>query len=330
MVLCAACAGSQSARTETPSLPPVPEDPLALVVEQPDAVAVANVQALTSTPLFERLRPYIERTTCIRLADWDAILSATRRAALAARQNPDQASEWLLVLSGSYTEADARRVLALAHQKSRGDAAAQRRDSRDSTGRFAVTEQGALAASQLDGRVLVLGTQAWVRAALASIAQPATSYAGSAIWRSIGLPLGCQERSACLLSAANSDNAQLVERELAGAGAHQLGEALASSDSALGLTLTDKLNLGFAAQMDSAETAQGAERALRNWLWQANLVVRLTGLPAVLDRTQLTTQDALVRAELDVTGDELNAYEARAKPFFDREAPSCSPDAQSL
>ncbi|HTU59400.1 MAG TPA: hypothetical protein VMF89_13215, partial [Polyangiales bacterium] len=238
--------------------------------------------------------------------------------------------EWLLVMSGSYSDADARRVLALAHKKSRGDAAAPVKDSRDSAGRFGVAEQGALAVSQLDGRMLVLGTQAWVRAALASVAQPTTSFTASQLWRGVGTGLDCGGRSACLLSAANSNNAELIERGLASAGARQLGEALQNADTALALSLSDKLDIGFAAQLSSPEVAQVAERGLRDWLWQANLVVRLTGLPAVLDRARLSTQGALLRGELDVSNEELAAYEARAKPLFDRSAPSCSPDAQSL
>ena len=335
LMLCASflsCATSQSARpeTSTPSLPPVPDDPLALVVENPEAVAVANVQAVMGTPLFERLRPYIERATCVQLADWNAVLSATQRAALAVRQKPEQPPEWLLVLSGSYSEAEARRALELAHKKSHGSAADPIRDERDGSGRFGVAEQGTLAVSQLEGRLLVLGTRAWVRAALAAVAQPTTSFSGSTLWRAVGTQLGCDQRSACLLSAANSGNAELIERGLAGAGARQLGEAVQGADTALGLTLTEKLNLGLAAQLGSNEAAQVAERGLRDLLWQANLVVRLTGLPAVLDRTQLSTQGALLRGELDVSKDELAAYEARAKPLFDRQAPSCSPDAQSL
>jgi hypothetical protein len=332
LLLCAACATSQSARPEpgSPSLPPVPEDPLALVVEDPQSVAVVNVQALTSSPLFERLRPYLERATCIQLADWKPLLSATNHAALAARHKPDQEPEWLLVLSGRYTEADAHRVLELARQQSRSASAEPAREMPDGSGRFRVTEQGTLAVSQLDGRVLVLGTTAWLRAALASVSQPTTNFLGSGLWRNIGPQLGCSERTACLLSVANSTNARQLERGLSGAGAKQLGQELERADSALALTLSDGLALGFAAQVGSAEAAQVAERALRDWLWQANLVVRLTGLPAVLDRTKLSTQAALVRAELEVTQAELDAYEARAKPLFDRQAPSCSADAQSL
>lgn len=332
LMLCAACASSPSTRPDpsTPSLPPVPEDPLALVVGDSESVVVANVQALIGTPLFARLRPYIERATCIQLADWNSVLAATRRAALAVRRKPEQPQEWLLVMAGSYSEADARRALTLAHQKSRGAAADPVKDSRDGNDRFGVAEQGTLAVSRLDGRVLVLGTQAWVRAAVASVAQPATSFAGSALWRTVGLPLGCVERSACVLSAANSSNAQMIEQGLASAGARQLGQELQKADSALALTLTEKLTLGFAAQVGDNQAAQVAERALRDWLWQANLVVRLTGLPAVLDRTQLSTQEALVRGELDVSADELDAYESRAKPLIDRQAPSCNPDAQSL
>lgn len=332
MLLCAACATSQSARPEpsTPSLPRVPEDPLALIVEAPESVAVANVQTLRSSPLFARLRPYIERATCVQLAEWEALLAATSRAALAARQKPEQAPEFLLVLAGRYTDADAQRVLELASKKSAGSSALPVQETRDHSGRFHVREQGPLAVSQLEGRVLVLGSQAWVRAALSSIAQPTVSFSQSELWRTIGSQLGCSERTACLLSAANSTNARELERGLAGAGARQLGQELASSDIALALTMTEGLGIGFAGQLGSSEAAQVAERALRDWLWQANLVVRLTGLPAVLDRTRLSTQGTLVRGDLDVTQTELDAYEARAKPLFDQKAPSCSADAQTL
>jgi hypothetical protein len=306
----------------------VPEDPLALIVEDPESVVVVNVQALQSAPLYDRLRPYIERATCVKLSEWDAVLSATRRAALAARHKPEQAGEWLVVLDGHYSDADARRLLDVASKQSHNTSAEPARETRDGSGRFAVTEQGTLAVSLLEGRVLVLGTQAWVRAAVGTVAQPVASFSTSLLWRSLGAELGCSARTACVLSIANGSNARQIERALSSAGAKRLGQELSRADSALGVTLRQDLGLGFAAQLGGAEQAQAAERALRDWLYQVNILIRFTGLPAVLDRTRLSTHETVVRGELDVSQAELNAYEERARPLFEREASSCT-DAQS-
>ena len=328
-LMCAACASSPvRPEPSAVSLPAVPEDPLALLVEAPDSVAVANVQALTGTSSFARLRPYIERAACVSLDDWASLLASTRRAALAARQKPEQSPEWLLLLAGRYTEADAGRLLAVAMRSSRGGDNEPAREARDQAGRFAVTEQGELAVSVLEERVLVLGTKAWLHAALVSVSQPTGSFLGSTLWRSVGVPLGCEARSACVLSAAHTQGAHQLERSLSSAGARQVGQALESSDSALGLTFSNQLTLALAVQLSSEETAQLAERALRDWLWQANLVVRLTGLPAVLDRTRLSTQGAQLRGELDVTAQELDAYDAKGRALLDRLPTSC--DAQLL
>lgn len=322
LLFCAACATSQTARPEPTSAaaaPAVPSDPLALVVEEPESVAVVRVQELQSAALFERLRPYIERAACIKLADWSSVLSATRRAALAARKKPEQAPEWLAVLDGQYSDADAHRLLGLALERSHAATGEPARETRDSTGRFGVTEQGTLAVSVLENRILVLGTQLWVRAALQSIAQPVAKFSDNAAWQAVALPLGCSERTACLFWRANSSGAHQLQRGLSGAGAKDLGQTLEGSDSVVSVTVRDALGLGYAAQVGSVEAAKDAERALREWLWQVNLVVRLTGMPAIFDRARLSTQNTLVRGELDVSQAELDAYESRARPLFERE-----------
>jgi hypothetical protein len=323
-----ACATTKSAQTKpaVAELPRVPADPLALLVEDPESVIVARVQELQSAAVFARARPYIERATCVQLAEWESVLSATSRAALATRrENKDKSAQWLLVLDGRYSDGDAQRLLGTAIKQTRGADAANlaSQTALDSSGRFSVTQRGPLAVSLLEARLLVLGTTPWVQAALASIAKPAAAFSESGLWRSVGTQLHCSERSACVLSTANGANAHYLEDGLANAGAKDLGERLQGADGVLAVTASEGLGLGFAAQLGSADAAQGAERELRDWLYQVNLVVRLTGMPAIFDRARLSTSDTVVRAELDVTKAELDAYEARAKPLFDREAPSC-------
>jgi hypothetical protein len=308
-------------------LPAVPSDPLALIVEDPESVAVVRVQELQSAPLFERLRPYIEKAACVKLADWNAVLSATRRAALAARQKPDQGPEWLIVLDGQYSDGDARRLLTLVLERTHSASAEPARETRE--GRFGVTEQGALAVSVLESRMLVLGTQAWLHAALRSIEQPVAKFSESAAWQAVALPLGCSERTACVSWRANSMGAHQLERGLSGAGAKDLGQTFVASDSVLGVNVRDGLGLALAAQVGDAQAAQKAEQRLRDWLWQVNLVVRLTGMPAIFDRARLSTQNTLLRGELDVSRAELDAYESRGRPLFDREVSgACAAAAQ--
>src|SRR6201995_932873 len=94
----ALCFGCASAQTATPNVEhaaaaapahPVPQDPLELLVAGPDSVAVLQVDQLRSSPLFGRLRPYLERATCTPSEEWNALAEATTRAVVASRASKD-------------------------------------------------------------------------------------------------------------------------------------------------------------------------------------------------------------------------------------------------
>lgn len=321
-VACATTTTQQAQAGRTASaLPPVPENPLDLVVWGPEAVAVLQVQALRSSAAFARLQPYIERATCVQLADWDELLSSTRRAVLAARSQPEGA-QWLLVLDGRYVEADARRVLRAALREA-PRATHPGPITRDASGRFIVAQERELAVSVLDDRLIVVGSQAWVHAALDSITKPAAKFSDARLWQSLGAQLDCAQQSACVLSLANGFSARGLRSGLSEAGAKSLGSAIESADSVLALRLGEGLTLAATAELGSDDAAQRAERELRDWLWQVNLLIRLTGLPAVLDRAQLSTQQHQLRAELSLSEAELAAYDARARVVFEQAVPGC-------
>ena len=118
--LAAGCASSKSAQPETATpadaaraLPPVPRDPVELVVGAPESVVLTRAAELRAAPVFERLRPYVERATCASLAEWDDLVRATARSVLASRTQSD-VEQWLLVLDGSYAEGDVERLLRAA------------------------------------------------------------------------------------------------------------------------------------------------------------------------------------------------------------------------
>lgn len=293
----------------------------------PEVVAVAQVQQLRSSPVFARLRPYIERAACIQLADWEELLAATRRLALAARAEPEgDGQQWLLVLEGRYSEPDARRLLRAALEEAPREVSPGP-ITRDNSGRFTVAEERELAVSLLEERIIVLGTKSWVYAAVDSIAQPTAKFSDAALWREIGAQAGCSARAACVLSVANGMSARALQSGLSQAGAKGLAAEVQAADSALTLGLSEGLDLGIVAQLGSGAAAAAAERELRNWLWQANLLIRLTGMPAILDTARLSSQDALVRAELNVSPSDVEAYDARGRPLFDRVAPACADPA---
>jgi hypothetical protein len=326
----ALCFGCASAQTATPnvehpsSAPPahaVPADPLELVVAGPDSVAVLQVDQLRSSPLFGRLRPYLERATCTPSEEWQSLAQATTRAVVASRPAKD-GDQWLLAMSGQYSDADAKRLLGEAVQR-RDGAAAPPAAPAQTLGRFQVSEQADLASSVLEQRILLLGAKDWVRAAIAAVDAPSPSFAVSPIFRELGSNVHCGDRTACLFAAANGSAAKRMQHSLLGIGAADLGRAFSESDSALALAVPSALELSFAVHLSSAEIAQAAAKQIKDYLWQASLVTRLAGLPSVLDQAQLRADDALLHADLNVSEQDLAAYEARAGRLFEEAAPSC-------
>jgi hypothetical protein len=227
VVYLTACGGAQAsmpapAHAETPAPPaarPVPSDPLELVVGDPSAVALINVEQVRASALFARLRPSLERAACLPSAQLDALLVPTARLIVAARSASDQADaiEWLAVLVGSYTEQDVDRMLSSAARTAEPAL-------RQPVGRFTLASRAGLASSLLEQRLLVLGTPSWVRSALVSIDQPSPNFAASTLWREHAPRVQCAERTGCLLSAANGVIAKRVQRALASAGSKGLGQ----------------------------------------------------------------------------------------------------------
>ncbi|MET0386705.1 MAG: hypothetical protein ABW321_12140, partial [Polyangiales bacterium] len=282
-------------------MPAVPSDPLDLVVWGPDAVTLARVDELRSSPQFERFQPYLERATCTPLAAWDDLLRVTRRAVVASRSQPD-GEPWLVVLDGKYTEADARRLLDVAIQRApRRAAPAATAVTSERAGRFDLVHNQQLAASALEGRLLVLGTKDWVQAALGAIEHPAATFKTSSLWRGPAARVQCAERQLCMLTVANSRASRQLQQGLAGVGGNALAGQLGSADSALSLSLPAGAELSFAAQLSGADVAASAREQLHTLLTRASVLVSLTGLPDVLGQVRVTNEAELLRADLSVS-----------------------------
>ena len=310
------CASGKSAQpavatpAAAPALAPVPRDPVELVVGAPDSVVLARASELRAAPLFERLRPYVERATCASLSEWDGLVRATSRAVLASRTE-GQSAQWLLVLDGSYTEADADRLLRAAAQRTPRTAPAAP-ISVDRSGRFAISEDDVLASSLLEGRLLVLGHKPWMRAALDAIAHPAAKLGDLALWKSVAPEVRCAEQALCLLAAAQGAGARSLQRGLSSAGAKGLGQQVSAADSALTVSLPSGAEITFHAQLPDAAAADAAQRGLKDNLWQVGLLTRLAGLPDVLSAAKIDVRGAALHGELSVSETDLVRYEQRA------------------
>lgn len=311
----AGCASGKSAQpggttaTAASAEPDVPRDPLQLLVGVPESVVLTRTAELRSAPQFERLRPYVERASCTSLAEWDGLVRATTRSVMASRTEGEREA-WLLVLDGSYADADAERVLreAIARTPRTGQPVPI---TQDRSGRFAISEDDQLAASLLERRLLVVGTRAWVRSALDSIAHPAAKLADSPLWREVATAVRCTEQSLCVLSTANGSGARALGHGLASAGAKNLGQQLVAADSALALSLPAGAELQLRSRLPDAGAADAAQRGLRDLLWQVGLLTRLAGLPDVLTSAQIGVQGSALDAKLSVNESDLARYEER-------------------
>jgi hypothetical protein len=310
------CASSKSAQTGlvTPEAAqveaPVPRDPVELVVGAPDVVLLTRASELRAAPLFERLRPYIERAACATLSEWDQLVRATTRALLATRAQ-GESEEWLLVLDGSYAEPDLDRLLRAAAARTPRTAPAAP-IAVVSYGRFSISEDDVLAASLLERRLIVLGHKTWVRAALDSISHPAAKLSDLPLWKSVAPEVRCTEQALCVLSAANGSGARGLQHILASAGAKHLGQQLLAANSALALSLPSGAELGLHAQLPDQGAAEAAQRDLKDGLWQAGLLTRLAGLPDVLSEARVAVRGSALHVELSVSESDLARYEQRA------------------
>lgn len=308
-----------AAPSTIPAPPPVPADPLELLVANPEGVIVLQVEALRGSPVLARLRPYLERTTCISGADLDWILQASRRAVTATRTTPD-GEQWLAILDGTFAPADATRLLTAAVERSGAPGTAATPEAR---GRFQLQVQSGLAASVLEGRVALLGSADWLRAAVDAIEQPSPNFAVSELWRELGPKVRCAERHACALSVANGAAAKRVEDAFAQLGSRDLAREFAGADTAAGLDAPNGVDLALAVRLSSADVAAAGAQQLKNWVWQAGLLTRIAGLPDVLSAARIRTEGPLLAADLSVNAGDLAKYEARAGKLFERAARNC-------
>lgn len=320
-----ACGSSQSAATHPttpvtakPPPPPVPEDPLALIPSDAALVAQARIDVMKDRKAFASLRRAALRYGCMVEADFEWLTAQTQRALVATRGD----DELLVVLAGRFAESDATRALSLVDRRAgRGD-----KPSTKAHGRFQLTEQGKLAASVLEGRLLVAGSGSFVTATLDSVERPpAQRFADSEIYRELGDHIECMKRSVCGLIARDGSAARQLQGELGQVGLKNVGRDLAESHAGITLAVGEGLSLTAVALTPSEQAADELARQTRNWLWQAALVARLAGFPDVLGGAEVDTEGSFSRARIRVPDEDLERVEQRLfKLVGDGDCPTAS------
>jgi hypothetical protein len=292
-----------------PTPPPVPTDPLALV--PPDAEAFANIDitAFTQAKDFPTWRAWTERFACISKPEADWLLQNTQRV-LVAMRGTKPTVQGLAILAGKYTDTDVTRALSLVPRK---HAAIMQAGTVTRHGRFSVTTVDALSATQLEGRLLIMGDSAFVDAALNLIdAPPSTRFADTEPFHRLQTRVACEGRALCAVITPNSIATRALKHALSGAGMKALGKDLSNGATGVSLDLHTGLALATASELRDENEARTVEKQINDWLWQLGVFARLAGFPEVLDEIKVhRASDNVIELGLALDADTLTRLEER-------------------
>lgn len=334
--LAAACASSKtaappasaaSAKKPEPPLPPVPTDPLALLPLDTSSLVIADATALSKLPDFATWRGWAERYACIARSDLDWLTANTARGLLAAR-GKSPSVQGLAILAGKYTDADAGRALSLLEPSGAAIGAPVTMQQR---GRFTLSTRGPISATQLEGRLLLVGDTAFVQAALDTIeAPPPTRLSDAEPFHRVSERLGCSSRAVCMLTAADSSATHALKRLLAGVGMKGLGRELAQAASGLSVDVASGVAFAGSIELGSEDQARSVEKQINDWLWQAGVFARLAGFPDVLDEIEVKrSEPSVVELQLRLDDATRAKLEKRVSEMLEDTTEPCTATAST-
>lgn len=341
-----ACGGGQSAApaaqgtaAKSAGPPAMPSDPLALLPAGPRELASADLAQLRASRHFAALDRLARTYGCFTPAPDHFFFERTDRALVASygAAADDPAAKRLVVLRGRYIQGDARRaldeantlLLAASQAAASPDAAAPSEQTR---GRFHVVQRGALSSVQLGDNLLALGdTQAVLDAlAVADGERPALSSKDALVpgidnrqW------LEASGHTFAVLTRVDAQSAARLGRQLGPIGGRRLGEGLGDSTAAGAIVFSSELTVRGQVLYADPNSAASAAEALRSVIGRAGFVLRLTGMPPALERTQVTSDGARMHIALTVTEAEVRDTLEQVEPFLQREAKPCATQARA-
>jgi hypothetical protein len=303
-----------------PEPPEVASDPLLLIPSDASELLLADIEALRESRHFPMLRNWAVRFGCLSPSQPHWLLDQTQQ--LIAANLPDSAagggrSRGVVILRGEFSEQVASQALAevIAVVAPSQAGATEQRAQR---GRFELIARGPLTGVQLSESLVALGDGAAIDAVLA-LADGVRDdrFTASAFYETHAQGGTLQDHTASLLATPSPTYREQLSRQLASVGARDLLDGVREGSLLAVVDLADELAVAIDAGYQTEEQASQAADSARQLYFQANLLLRLTGMPRIFDHATATATGSDVRYELRLSEDELARLRERLEWLFE-------------
>jgi hypothetical protein len=325
-----AAAGKGVASSGERPAPVVPADPLALVAADAAAVLVVDVGALRAWPHADAVRRWAGRTTCRAFDPEPPVLARTERMVLAVfrtaspRDAPGapgasrRGFEALLLAQGRYDARDAESAVGELGEAFGGAGAEIDGDAR---GRFVVVTDGSRMAAVLGPRLIAVGDAAQVERVLARIeGEREPGVRESRMFAALDAASWLPGAAFGAIAAGSTERAPVRLQALS----RSIAEAFETRPSAFSLSLEDGARLVLVNEAVDTAHAEALLSEMKNSLAQADLVLRLAGLPAASDRVHGEVRGRIAQLELRLSDAEVALFVALLDRMIEAaSAPDC-------
>jgi len=320
----ASCGASQSTSsagaTTTPAeapLPPLPSSAVDLLPAALDGALRVDVAGLRKSPLWAYGVEAAQKR-CVAIERFEVLLQRTDvvvGGALDAKGTLGAA-----VLQGKLEPTDVDTLLGLLLADPARAPAVQTRTE----GRFQVSERAPVAASVLGSGLAVVGDAASLRSVLDVADGKAPNAREGLLSGGLGQAIGFETAGIAVIYRPTAEGRAQLERQLGRGGRAALPPGLLqSSRGALAVHLGEPLELRAAVESASAAEADELTRATQSSLMQLNLLLRLAGLPPLLERLTAQTQGTLSVFSLQIGSADLDVLWSRMRDLLAAEAQNC-------
>jgi len=314
----------QSAGGERP-VPPLPDDPVALVPAGASMIVSVEIASLRGTPLFDVLKRWAAQQSCGGTPPASWLVDRAERVVVAGferapddKEGPELRS--LLVVRAPAAAGDAARLL-VERAKVQGQPEPVVQET--TRGRFGYAEANGIAAARLGDHLLAIGDAPVLASALdvADGKQPAwpNGDAAAATLLKNGWLTG---HSVGLIGRVSERGAKRMTRALSkmGAGSTPLDQGALT----LSLDVSDGLRADAQVGLPDAASAERAAGELKNSFGQLELILRLTGLPLALANPDIRTEGEHLKLSLTLSADDVRILLERLDSFAPPGEPRCT------
>lgn len=332
--LCLAACGGGGSNAGTPpaesagserAAPAIPHDPLALLPAEPAELGMIDLAAWRASPHLQTLERWAQRFACLPLGPELPVLERTTRLFVAAYPRaPGSGLDVVVLAQGRYVPQDAIDVLGeVAEIVGSGPEPL----GADVRGRFTLVADGARSAAVLTPRLLAVGDAAAVERVLAMAdgeGDPGVRESGT--FQALGAAQWLPERHLAIVSAGTEKGGPSVGGSIRGLD-RSLARAIDAHPHALSLTLGDGVALSWLASTRDEASARTQVAQVQSALGQAELVLRLAGLPSIAPRLVATVEGNLARFDLALDDAEVASLAAALERVLATlGTPSCAPN----